>query len=91
MTDEITEGDFIEIRFLDIYEDSEWTPIETIKIRQAPPGKVSGNYLNEDEKTLRLLKMIIVNGATEASYVLIPQAIITSRRKIEEAEIDDFR
>jgi hypothetical protein len=91
MADKITEGDIIEVRYLDMYEESDWTPLSLIRLKQCPAGKVQGTLLSEDEDCMRILKMIIVNGAIEASYVLIPKKpIITSVRRIEEAEIDDF-
>ena len=90
---QITEGDIVEVRFLDIYEDSDWTSIDTIRTKRAPSGKLQGHYLNQDNETLRILKMLILTSfkTIEASYILIPIKIITSIRLIEEAEIDDFQ
>jgi hypothetical protein len=92
MADKITEGDIVEVRYLDIYEESEWISLETARTKSAPTGKVQGQLVSQDDKSLLLAKMIIVvDGKVEMSYIIIPTKVITSMRLLEEAEIDDFK
>ena len=88
---DISEGDLIEVRFYDICQDSDWQSLDSIRRKRAPRGKAAGYFLEANEERLVLLSMVIVNGRTEASDITFPVQIIISVRRIEEAEIDDFR
>jgi len=90
MTDiKVTEGDLVEVRFIDLLEVNEWTDLRNIRIAQAPQCKIAGYYLNEDDKVIRLVNFISEDG--QSSYVIIPKGVITMPiSKVEESEIDDF-
>ena len=84
----ISEGDLVEIRFIDLLEVSEWTEIRSIRTTMPPKCKLIGHYLNESDGVVRVINFI--SDDLNASYTLIPRGVISSITKIEEGEIDDL-
>lgn len=86
-----TEGDIVEIRCVDIEQDSSWSTIESVRKVKPPPVKAVGYFLKEDNSSVTILSMYVrSSGNEEASYIVFPKELVKSIERIQESELDDF-
>jgi hypothetical protein len=84
-----TEGDIVEIRFHDIQQISNWTPLDLAKKDTPPICKMVGYLLEETSDTVIVACGVSNDG--EGDYWILPHGCVISIRKVEEAELNDFQ
>ena len=83
-----SQGDLVEVRFLDIKDYNNWTPLKDVLDEPVPECKLPCHYINEDDKVVRVAMM--TSSDKDITYAIFPKGVILSVRKIEEAELFDF-
>ena len=85
---DVSEGDLLEIRWIDAEEQAGWTPVKELKNSKCPQCKTYGLFISEDEQCIILAPTVSDN--LEIRYAKIPKGMITKIRKIEDSELDDW-
>ena len=86
-----TEGDIVEVRCVDIVQNSSWRSLDTIRRQQPPRIKAVGYFLKETDEYIILLAMYLRDdGDEDAGYMLFPKGIVKSIERIQESELNDF-
>jgi hypothetical protein len=83
-----SEGDLLEIRWIDAEEACGWCLINDLKNSPSPRCKSYGLFLHEDGQ--RIIIIPSITDDLECSYIKIPKGMIISIRKIEDSELEDW-